>query len=86
MTSSKLDVDLRICSAWPKPKPVAVAVNAKQRKWGKLRSGLFGWVKVTPQKPRKKTAISQKSPILNQGGGLKKQNNEYFWSESLDCI
>ena len=76
LTSSKLDVDQRICSAWPKLKPVAVAVTAKQRKWGKLKSGLFGLVKVTPQKPKKKTAISQKSPILNQGGGLKKQNKQ----------
>ena len=76
LTSSELDVDQRICSAWPKPKPVAVAVTAKQRKWGKLKSGLFGWVKVTPQKPKKKTAISQKSPILNQGGGLNKNQNK----------
>ena len=37
------------CSDWPKPAP-------KSKRWGKLKSGLFGWVGNTPDK--RKTAES----------------------------
>ena len=50
-----------ICSDQPRP------VTAKTRKWGKLRSGLYGWVKSTPE--RKKTAASKISPLTPGGGG-----------------
>ena len=48
-----------ICSDQPRP------VTAKKRKWGKLRSGLYGWVKSTPE--RKKTAASKISPLTPGG-------------------
>ena len=52
---------IQICSDQPRP------VTAKKRKWGKLKSGLYGWVKNTPE--IKKTAASKISPLTPGGGG-----------------
>ena len=54
------------CSDWPKPVPKS------GKRWGKLKSGLFGWVVNTPDK--KKTAKS--GTILSIPGMTQKTKNK----------
>ena len=51
---------IKVCSDQPR------SVTVKRRKWGKLKSGLYGWVASTPE--LKKTA-APKFSILTPGWG-----------------